>query len=558
MSGPGESRDAREWRRFFRSTLRKWRGQTLLRAMDRHAFDDYSDGSRAVQESITLFADARAYPDAFILDVSPSLMRLIGHMYASGDDITAFLLARALGDIQEDRGLDEAAARALQFAGRCARVMRFYGEAQYVLERARRCALRIAPDHPILIETHNLLGLVCHFTDRLDDAEGHYLRSLELLDRWPALTVRHHAWQSKSRLKGMRLTNLLDLHLVRARLLSGEAKVREIEAARRLQDQVRQGSPGEPAVMGLHDANEGEILFVEGRLKEAKALLHQRMRQCDADSPMASHLLPPTNRLLAQIAAEEGDEAEAYAHSREGLQLSLRYANSMEEGLLVETTLQIMGRFMRPRVAGAGVSAVGPQERRVIQNLVLLLESKDWYTGNNHSRAVSRLCRTLGYHLQAVAEAAGHPPAVAADKLDVESLEMAGLLHDIGKLRIPWSLLNKRNPLVPFEQGILQSHVPEGVSILRQLGFEELARLVEEHHEKLDGSGYPERRRQLSLMGAVIAVSDAFEAMITPNRRYAQPKKLAATLAELHALSGVHYDPRVVAALERQMASRRT
>jgi putative nucleotidyltransferase with HDIG domain len=557
MPGPGVSRDAREWRHFFRSTLRKWRGRTLLRAMDRNSFDDYSDESRAVQESLGQFADPRAYPDAFLLEVGPSLMRLIGHMYACGDDITAFLVAQALGDLQEDRGLDEAAARSLQFAGRCARVMGFYGEARYVLDRARRCALRVNPHHPILIETYNLLGLVCHFTERLDEAESHYLRSLELLDRWPALTVRHHTWQSKSRLRGMRLTNLLDLHLVRARGLSGEAKAQEIETARDLQRQIRQGAPSEPAVMGLHDANEGEILFVEGRLKEAKALLHRCMRQCDADSPMASHLLPPTNRLLAQIAEEEGDEAEAYAHSREGLQLSLRYANSMEEGLLVESTLDIMGRFMRPRVAGAGVSAVGPSERRVIQNLVLLLESKDWYTGNNHSRAVSRLCRTLGYHLHAEAEAAGHPPALPADRIDVESLEMAGLLHDIGKLRIPWSLLNKRNPLVPFEQAILQSHVDEGVHILRHLGFEELARLVEEHHEKLDGSGYPERRRQLSLMGAVIAVSDAFEAMITPNRRYAQPKKLAATLAELHTLSGVHYDPRVVDALERQMAGRR-
>ncbi len=554
MPGPGGSRDAREWRRFLRSTLRKWRGQTLLRAMDRNAFDAYSDESWAVQEGVAAFADSRTVSDAFILDITPSLMRLIGQMYAFGDDITAFLLARALGDLQEDRGLDEAAARSLQFAGRCARVMGFYGEAKVVLERARRCAQRTAPDHPILIETHNLLGLVCHFTERLDEAEAHYHRSLELLDRCPAVAVRHHAWASKSRLRGMRLTNLLDLHLVRARQLAGDARTREIATARQLHDQVRQGSRAEPAVMGLYDANEGEILFVEGRLGEAKALLLQRMRQCDPDSPMASHLLPPTNRLLAQIAAEEGDEAEAYAHSREGLQLSLRYANSMEEGLIVETTLNIMGRFMRPRVAGAGVSAVGAQERKVIQNLVLLLESKDWYTGNNHSRAVSRLCRTLGYHLQAEAE--GRPPALPADKLDVESLEMAGLLHDIGKLRIPWSLLNKRNPLTGFEQGILQSHVPEGVNILRHLGFEELARLVEEHHEKLDGSGYPGRRRQLSLMGAVIAVADAFEAMITPNRRYAQPKKLAATLAELRGLSGVHYDPRVVAALERQMAAR--
>lgn len=549
MTAPADLRDARQWRSFFRSTYWEWRGHALLRGMDGSTFNRYSDESRVVQEALASFSASPHLPKRFLEDVSAPLLRLIVHMYLIGDDITAFLLAKELGDLQEDRGLVEHAARSLQFAGRCARVMRFYAEGLFLLERARRCALRVQADHPLLIEIYNLTGLVCHFTGRLDEAEANYTRSLEILERWPAAVVRHHTWRTKTRLVGMRMSNLLDLHLVRARRLAGAGKEEEIARARSLQARIREGAKSEPDVVGINDANEAEILMVEGRLDEARTLLHAAIRRHGPDSPSASTALPPMNRLLAQVAADLGEAREAYAHCREGLGLSLRFANTMEEGLIVEATLDIMSRFLRPRIAGSGLEALGAGDRQVIQNLVLLLESKDWYTGNNHSRAVSKMCRQLARRLLSEARTRDGRTALAADRVDEETLAMAGLLHDIGKLRIPWSLLNKRNPLVPYEHRILQSHVDEGVAMLRSLGFEELARLVEEHHEKLDGSGYPMGRRQISLMGSVIAVSDVYEAMITPNRRYATPKTRKDAVSEIADLAGVHYDSRVVTAL---------
>jgi len=438
MSGPGQPLDSREWRRFFRSTLHGWRRYVLLRAMDRPTFDKYSRESRDVQESLSLFSVTPSLTPQFLADVAPPFLRLLVRMYQLGDDITAFLLARNLGDLQEDRGLDAQAAWSLQFAGRCARVMRFHEEALLLLERARRCALRAQDDHPLLTEIYDLMGLVCHFAGRLDEAESHYRRSLEILDRWPAAVLRHHTWRSKSRLRGMRLTNLLDLHLVKARSLSGTARAEELAQARSLMAQICEGATGEPAVLGLNEANEGEILMVEGQLQEARALLLRCIRRYDQDSPSAAHALPPMHRLLAQIASEEGNASEAYAHCREGLGLSLRYANSLEEGLIVEATLEIMGRFLRPRVAGAGVSALGAEDWKVVQNLVLLLESKDWYTGSNHSRGVSKLCRLLGSHLASERSGAAGESAAGA-LVDEQTLGMAGLLHDIGKLRIPWS-----------------------------------------------------------------------------------------------------------------------
>lgn len=517
----------------------------MLRGMDRPTFDLYSDESLTLQETLSFFGATPELTPTFLRGISPPLLRLLARMFRMGDEVTAFLLARALGDLQEDRGLDEEAALSLQLAGRCARVLRFYAEGHFLLERSRRCAQRLHPSHPLLIETYNLLGLTCHFTGRLNEAESHYNRSMDLLEHCPGPALMKYTGRSRSRLHGMRLTNLLDLCLVKARTGSGVLRAAELVRARNLQSQVASDALGEPLVMGLNEANEGEILLVEGRVEEAQELLRQALHRYDSQDPAASHALPPMRRLLALAAAERGEMAEAYAHCQEGLKVSLLHANSLEEGLIVESTLQILGKFIRPRVTGAGVGAMRPEDRQVIQNLVQLLEGKDWYTGNNHSRAVSEMCRRVGVRLAATLDGT----ASAMDRVDEETVRMAGFLHDIGKLRIPWSLLNKRNPIVPFERRILESHVVEGGDMLRSLGFEDLARLVEEHHEKPDGTGYPVGRKDSSLMGAIIAVCDCFEAMITPNRRYAYPKTREQALHELDSHAGIQFDARVVAAL---------
>jgi HD-GYP domain-containing protein (c-di-GMP phosphodiesterase class II) len=541
------------WRQFFRSILWRWRHYELLRVMDEATFARYSEESRSVQDALAFFASAREFPAGFLRTIFPSVERLLGRMFWLGDDITAYLLFRTLGDLLEDEGLDEEAARSMQFAGRCARSLRFHEEAIILLERALPHAHKATPDHPLCTEIYNLLGLVYGVTGRYDEAELSFQKSLAVLDKWPAATLRHHLWRPKYKLRGLRLTNMLDLHLLKARHVTGSARTKEIEVARALLQRAVESVEDEPVLQGYAVGNEAEILLVEGRLAEAHRLLSSEIERYGPETPASRQILPPLHRLLADVAAEEGKQREAYAHCREALQFSLRFANAHEEGLVVETTIDIMGRFIRPRLAGAGLRALSGEDRQVIQNLVLLLEGKDWYTGNNHSRAVSKLCRTLGSELQAEGGTRPGRPEPSQEPIELDTLEMAGLLHDIGKLRIPWSLLNKRNPLLPLEHRVLESHVSEGGSILKHLGFSSLARLVEEHHEKLDGSGYPSGKRKLSLMGSVIAVADSYEAMVTPNRRYTTPRRRSEALLELRSLAGKSYDHRVVGALERRV-----
>ena len=555
MVGPPSSMDSRRWRTFLRATLRSWKDYPQLRAMDRATFDRYEADAKLVQDAVAALASTPMLDAAFLSAIAPPLERLLQRMYTLGDDITAFLLFKQVGSLLEDQGLDEPAAHALQWAGRCSRDLRFYDEAQIHFDRAMVCLQRVGKDHPYFVDLYGAMGILCHLTRRWDEAESHYRRSLDLLKLWPHEVVVRSSRFPKSRLGGARLNNLLDLLLVRARHSPAEARTRELLAARKLLTRIREISGNDPIALEFATENEGEMLLLEGRVPEAKALLLRHAKHLLMGSPAAARLLPAVHRMLAGAYAEEGDVREAYAHCREALQQSLHHANAYEEGMVVEATLDIMSDAIRPRLAGAGLSALDADDRETLQNLVLMLEQKDWYTGNNHSRAVSRLSRTIGEQLVATPQSRAGRMEDSASFLDLQLLELGGLLHDIGKLRIPWSLLNKCNPLCPVEHRILESHVAEGGSMLRYLGFAPLSRLVEEHHEKLDGSGYPAGRQNLSLMGAIVAVTDAYEAMVTPNRRYATARTHESALDELEARSGVHYHPRVVLALRQVIAS---
>jgi HD-GYP domain-containing protein (c-di-GMP phosphodiesterase class II) len=177
-------------------------------------------------------------------------------------------------------------------------------------------------------------------------------------------------------------------------------------------------------------------------------------------------------------------------------------------------------------------------EEGLVQDLALLLEDKDWYTGQSHSRSVGKLALRLG---QALKEGQGWD-------LDLDILGRAGLLHDIGKLRVPWSLLNKIAPITPKEWSLLRDHSLHGADLLSKMGMGPVGMVVLQHHEALDGSGYPEGKAP-GKMASIVAVCDVYEATVTPNRRYKVPKGSAHALNELRREAGRLYHPQVVEAL---------
>ena len=122
------------------------------------------------------------------------------------------------------------------------------------------------------------------------------------------------------------------------------------------------------------------------------------------------------------------------------------------------------------------------------------------------------------------------------------------MMHDIGKILIPLEILNKAEPLSPLEKGLIQCHPQGGYNILKNLDFSwPVARIVLQHHERLDGSGYPVHLagEEILLEARILAVPDVIEAMAFA-RPYRRDLGLAAALEEVSRHRGTLYDSQVV------------
>ena len=175
--------------------------------------------------------------------------------------------------------------------------------------------------------------------------------------------------------------------------------------------------------------------------------------------------------------------------------------------------------------------------------LVTALEASDSYTAG-HSRAVAIYSRDIALRM-------GLNPD------DCDRAFLCGLVHDIGKVGLPASLLGKAGPLTLDERRQMQEHSVIGERILREISaYEDIARIVRHHHERIDGEGYPDgiRAPEIPLLSKVIAVADAYNAM-TSSRPYrdAMPPRVA-RLRLAQAVEN-QFDTTVVAAFEAILAS---
>jgi putative two-component system response regulator len=168
-----------------------------------------------------------------------------------------------------------------------------------------------------------------------------------------------------------------------------------------------------------------------------------------------------------------------------------------------------------------------------IQAMALTVEVRDPYTAG-HQRGVAILARAIGRKM-------GLP-----DK-QLEGVRWAALIHDIGKLNVPAEILAKPSKLTEMEMGIVKTHPRVGYDILRQVEFPwPLAQIVLQHHERMDGSGYPQglKGQDILLEARIIAAADVVEAM-SSHRPYRAALAVETALAEIWQKRGVLYDPEV-------------
>jgi putative nucleotidyltransferase with HDIG domain len=167
-----------------------------------------------------------------------------------------------------------------------------------------------------------------------------------------------------------------------------------------------------------------------------------------------------------------------------------------------------------------------------------VVEADDSYTGNH--------CKDVVDLVVAVAKRLG------VDARGLRDAEFAALLHDVGKIRIPKELINKPGALTPGERALVETHTVEGERMLAQVGglLGEVGLIVRAHHERYDGTGYPDRLRgeEIPLVARIISCCDTFNAMTT-DRPYRRALPVQTAVAELRAQAGAQFDPVVVEAV---------
>ena len=174
-----------------------------------------------------------------------------------------------------------------------------------------------------------------------------------------------------------------------------------------------------------------------------------------------------------------------------------------------------------------------------IQVLVMAVEMKDPYTAG-HQRRMTDLARTIATEM-------GLPPE------KIEGLRMAGVIHDIGKITLPVEILSKPTKLSDIELSLIKEHVRLGYEILKDVESPwPLAEIVLQHHERMDGSGYPRglKGEEILIEARILAVADVVESMAS-HRPYRPALGIDAALEEISKNRGILYDPEVTDACLR-------
>ncbi|MDX6504776.1 MAG: hypothetical protein QOE29_1901, partial [Gaiellaceae bacterium] len=183
--------------------------------------------------------------------------------------------------------------------------------------------------------------------------------------------------------------------------------------------------------------------------------------------------------------------------------------------------------------------ALKERSTAAMESLSATVDARDAYTAG-HSRRVQQLALAIGREL-------------GLSQAELDLLGHAALFHDIGKLAIPDAVLLKPTGLTGDEWGMMRSHAEEGARIIGRLGFlADAVPAIRHHHERYDGTGYPDglKGEEIPLGARIIHVADALDSMLT-TRVYRAARPAAAALAELKTGAATQFCPKCVAALER-------
>ncbi len=268
-------------------------------------------------------------------------------------------------------------------------------------------------------------------------------------------------------------------------------------------------------------------LLLPGASEHEAYLVAERLR-VQVERDFADHPVPLTFSFGVATYPEHGRDADAVI---EAADQALYAAKALGRNRSVIFNREISAVFA-PEPGGRGVDET---HLATLLSLAEALDLRDTGTAA-HSRTVGRYCGLIAKELELPAERA-------------KRIEVAGVLHDIGKIGLPDAILQKPGRLGRNELAEIRTHPEIGGQVLSGRGLEDLRGWVLTHHERPDGKGYPAglSDADIPLEAKILAVADAYEAM-TADRVYREGMGARAARAELLRCAGTQFDSRVVAA----------
>lgn len=483
---------------------------------------------------------------------------LAGAAADTGEALLANSVAQEPRYVALDPGIRSALSLPLKYREELMGVLSLESRQAYAFSQQDVLTLRTLADQ-LAIALHNAhayqVALEQAITDGLTGLKTHRFFMEALDGEWRRSTRSGHMFSViMMDLDGFKQVNDRHGHLEGDKVLTAVANL--------LNDRARQSN-----VVARYGGDEFAILMPETRTDQAEVLAERLRGNIESDRYLAAHgvtasfgiatfpLHGPTQEEILRVADSGMYLAKHQAGNRVRV-ASLRIASTQAdwERELLEAYLGVtmkrmfstgpeafdhyLERFQEVMQKGNGDA---PSLLDTVTALALAIDAKDHYT-QGHSREVSRLAVQIAQELNL-------PDTV------IEEVRLGAILHDIGKIGVPEVILNKPTLLTPEEFELMKSHTVLGAKILEPLkvkAIERIRGMVRNHHEFVDGTGYPDRLKgeDIPLGARIVTVADCFDTMVS-RRAYKRGRSVNEAMEELLRCGGTQFDPLIVKAFAR-------
>ena len=351
------------------------------------------------------------------------------------------------------------------------------------------------------------------------------LKSIEKMDHKKFVEITNRDWDWAYKLV---VNNTIDL------LLNVERNEKDEETLDSFFNIVKENSESSPYIRLLSRLNQAEIYVSRNNIKDAEGLVRRML--VETPKSLDRYLMSSTNRLRALIEAKKGNTDEAVKYSLAAFGNSSFFGKTLDEKYAIKSLIETFS-IMSVNIPSEG-KADFYMDKGLFDALLEVLRLKDWYLGEEHSQSVSELSFRLA-------------DALGFSTKEKNFVKNAGLLHDIGKIMIPWYTLNKTSELDRFDWDIIYHHTIEGYNMLNSLGLLKKAEIVRDHHERIDGSGYTTGKKNIPIKTEIVAIADAYDASVTPSRRYKKVKSREEAIKEIEAGVKGKFSKRLIEALKK-------